>query len=121
MVTVTVQAASLVGSSSSPVSSMTISALAVTALVFKLMGRDNNEGIVAALGVTVIAWVMAAVAADTSQDLKTGHILGATPWRQRLGEIIGLVCSPLVVGSAIILMDKAWGIGSPEIPAPRPP
>jgi putative OPT family oligopeptide transporter len=109
----------IVGSSNSPVSGMTIATLIVTACMFKLVGADGPPGMIATISVGGIICIIAAIAGDTSQDLKTGFLLGATPRNQQIGEIIGVVTSAIAVGGILILLDRAWGFGSAEIPAPQ--
>jgi putative OPT family oligopeptide transporter len=108
-----------VGSSNSPVSGMAIAALAFTAFVFKLTGNDGLTGMTATVAVGGIICMASAVACDTSQDLKTGWILGATPRAQQLGELLGAAASSLVIGLVFLLLHKAWGFGSEELPAPQ--
>ncbi|MDR3204168.1 MAG: oligopeptide transporter, OPT family [Deltaproteobacteria bacterium] len=109
----------LVGSSNSPVSGMTIAALIITAFLFKLTGSDGPAAMIAIISVGGIICVATAVAADISQDLKTGFLIGATPRLQQIGQIIGAVATSVAAGGILILLDRAWGFGSPEIPAPQ--
>jgi putative OPT family oligopeptide transporter len=71
------------------------------------------------LTVGAIICIIAAMAGDTSQDLKTGFLVGATPFRQQYGELIGAVASALAIGLVLTLLNKAWGFGSNELPAPQ--
>ena len=97
----------LVGSSNNPISGMTIATLVVSALVIRATGAAG------AVGMT------AAIAGDTAQDLKTGRLLGATPWKQQVGEFVGVMASALVIGGVLVLLHKAWGFGSKAISAPQ--
>jgi putative OPT family oligopeptide transporter len=109
----------IVGSSNSPVSGMTIATLLITALLFKLTGTGGTEGMAASIAVGGVICIVAAIAGDTSQDLKTGYLVGATPRSQQLGELIGVAVSALTIGGILILLNRAWTFGSPEIPAPQ--
>lgn len=109
----------IVGSSNNPVSGMTIAAMLGTALVFKLIGADGTAGMVAAIAVGSVTSIVMAIAGDTSQDLKTGFLLGATPKKQQIGEIIGVAASAAVIGGVMILLNSAWQFGSKEMAAPQ--
>ena len=109
----------LVGSSNNPVSGMAIATLLFVTACFKLVGNSGSAGMEAAIAVGSIVCIVACMAGDTSQDLKTGYILGATPIKQQIGEIIGTVVSALAIGGVLMLLDKAWGFGSEAIPAPQ--
>ena len=117
--TVSSRLVGLVGSSSNPVSGMTIATLLITAILFKATGHSGVEGMVGVLTVGAIICIVAAIAGDTSQDLKTGFLVGATPAKQQYGELIGVVVSALVIGFTLILLNKAWGFGSKELAAPQ--
>ena len=109
----------LVGSSNSPVSGITIAVMIFTALILKLTGADGTAGMIGAISVGAVVCIIMAIAGDTSQDLKTGFLLGATPKKQQIGEIIGVVASALAIGWVLILLNSAWGFGSIDIPAPQ--
>ena len=109
----------LVGSSNNPVSGMTIATLVVATLVLKETGTVGAAGMVAAIAIGSVVCIVAAIAGDTAQDLKTGHLLGATPWRQQIGELIGVVASALAIGGVLVLLHRAWGFGSDAISAPQ--
>ncbi|MGN0600322.1 MAG: OPT family oligopeptide transporter [Oscillospiraceae bacterium] len=109
----------LVGSSNNPVSGMTIATLLAASLLLKAMGMDSTEGMIAAVAIGSVISIIASVAGDTSQDLKTGYILGATPVKQQIGEIIGASAASLVIGGTLYLLDSAWGFGTPELAAPQ--
>lgn len=117
--TVSSRIVGLVGSSSNPVSGMTIATLIITAIVFKSTGNDGQTGMIATLTVGSIICIIAAMAGDTSQDLKTGFLVGATPKKQQMGEMVGALASALAIGFVLILLDQAWGFGSAELPAPQ--
>ncbi len=117
--TVSSRIVGLVGSSSNPVSGMTIATLIITAIVFKSTGNDGQAGMIATLTVGSIICIIAAMAGDTSQDLKTGFLVGATPKKQQIGELIGALAAALAIGFVLILLDQAWGFGSSELPAPQ--
>ncbi|MDK2919062.1 MAG: hypothetical protein PWQ37_1795 [Candidatus Petromonas sp.] len=117
--TVSSRIVGLVGSSSNPVSGMTIATLIVTAIVFKATGNDGQAGMIGTLTVGAIICIIAAMAGDTSQDLKTGFLVGATPFRQQYGELIGALASALAIGFVLTLLNNAWGFGSQELPAPQ--
>jgi len=109
----------LVGGSSLPVSGMTIAALLGTALVFSAIGWTGSEGKFAVLIVGAIVCVGISAAGDISQDLKTGFLVGATPYRQQTGQFIGVLTSATIVGSVVLLLDAAFKIGSEALPAPQ--
>ncbi|MFT9487908.1 MAG: OPT family oligopeptide transporter [Tepidibacillus sp.] len=117
--TVSSRIVGLVGSSSNPVSGMTIATLIITAIIFKATGNDGQAGMIATLTVGSIIAIIAAISGDTSQDLKTGFLVGATPKKQQIGEIVGVVASALVIGLVLTLLNEAWGFGSNELPAPQ--
>jgi len=109
----------LIGSSSNPVSGMTIAALLATTLVYKLLGLTSETHQAAALAVGALVCISTAVAGDTSQDLKTGYLVGATPWKQQSVEIIGVLTSAAVIGFVVLRLHAAYGIGSETLPAPQ--
>jgi putative OPT family oligopeptide transporter len=109
----------IVGSSSSPVSGMTIATLLIVTLLYKATGFTGKEGMVAALIVAAIICTALAVAGDVSQDLKTGYIVGGTPWKQQVAMMIGVLASGSVIGFILILMDNAYHMGSAALPAPK--
>ena len=108
-----------VGSSNNPVSGMTIATLVVATLVLREAGGTGAAGMVAAIAIGSVVCIVAAIAGDTAQDLKTGRILGATPWKQQLGELVGVVASALAIGGVLMLLHRAWGFGSDAISAPQ--
>lgn len=117
--TVSSRMVGLVGSSNNPVSGMAIATLLVATLILKLVGEAGASGMQAAIAIGSIICIVAAIAGDTSQDLKTGYLLGATPKKQQIGEIIGVVAAALAIGATLYLLDSAWGFGSEELGAPQ--
>ena len=109
----------LVGSSNNPVSGMAIATLLVATLVLKFTGSVGAEGMSAAIAIGSIICIVAAISGDTSQDLKTGYLLGATPKKQQVGEMIGVFASALAIGGTLYLLDSAWGFGSEQLAAPQ--
>lgn len=117
--TVSSRMVGLVGSSNNPVSGMSIATLLVATLVLKLTGDAGMHGMQGAIAIGSIICIIAAISGDTSQDLKTGYLLGATPMKQQIGEFIGVLSSGLAIGVALYLFDSAWGFGSKELGAPQ--
>jgi putative OPT family oligopeptide transporter len=109
----------LVGSSNNPVSGMAIATLLIATLILKLTGSEGAAGMTAAIAIGSVICIVAAIAGDTSQDLKTGYILGSTPKKQQLGEIIGVVAAALTIGATLYLLDTTMGFGSSDLPAPQ--
>ena len=109
----------LIGSSNNPVSGMAIATLLATTLLLKVTGTTGTKGMIGSIAIGGIICVVAAMAGDTSQDLKTGFLVGATPKKQQIGELIGVVASALSIGSVLDLLNRAWGFGGAEIPAPQ--
>jgi putative OPT family oligopeptide transporter len=118
-VTVAARIVGLVGVTSNPTSGMTIASLLGTSLVFLAMGWTDSAGKAAALTVGCVVAIAASIAGDTSQDLKTGFLLGATPRRQQTGELLGVITSATFVCLTVLLLDRAYGFGSAELPAPQ--
>jgi len=118
-VTVSSRIVGLIGSSSNPISGMTIATLLGTSLIFVALGYSGTTGKIAALSVGAVVCMAAAIAGDTSQDLKTGFLVGATPFKQQIGEMIGVLTSASVIGWTIFLLHKTYVIGSPELSAPQ--
>ena len=109
----------LVGSSNNPVSGMTIATLLISSLILKSTGNTGYAGMVSAIAIGSVICIVAAISGDTSQDLKTGYILGATPKKQQIGEIIGVIAASITIGGVLYLLNTAWGYGSTELPAPQ--
>lgn len=117
--TVSSRMVGLVGSSNNPVSGMAIATLLFATALLKTTGTTGYQGMASAICIGTIICIIAAMAGDTSQDLKTGYIVGATPVRQQVGELIGAVASALAIGGVMYLLNTAWGYGSAELPAPQ--
>ena len=117
--TVSSRMVGLVGSSNNPISGMIIATLLVVTLVLKATGFNGYEGMASAISIGTIVCIISAMAGDTSQDLKTGYIVGATPIKQQIGELIGSVASAFAIAAIMFLLNKAWGFGSAELPAPQ--
>ncbi len=107
----------LIGSSNNPVSGMAIATLIIATLLLKVTGSDGTTGMVGAIAIGGIICIVAAIAGDTSQDLKTGFIVGATPKKQQIGEMLGVVVSAAAIGFVLYLLNEAWGYGTDKIPA----
>ena len=117
--TVSSRMVGLIGSSNNPVSGMAIATLLIATLLLKATGTTGVKGMTGAIAIGGIICVIAAIAGDCSQDLKTGFIVGATPKKQQIGEMIGVVVSAAAIGFVLQLLDNAWGYGSEAIPAPQ--
>jgi putative OPT family oligopeptide transporter len=118
-VTVASRIVGLVGVTSNPTSGMTIASLLGTSGVFLLMGWTDQTGMVAAITVGCVIAIAASISGDTSQDLKTGFLLGATPRKQQIGELVGVLTSATFVCLTLMLLDRSYGFGSDELPAPQ--
>jgi putative OPT family oligopeptide transporter len=118
-VTVSSRIVGLVGVTSNPTSGMTITTLLGTSSLFLLLGWTGDIGKAASITVGCVVAIAASIAGDTSQDLKTGYLLGATPKRQQIGEIIGVLTSAIFVCLSVLLLDKAYGFGTSELAAPQ--
>ena len=118
--TVSSRMVGLIGSSNNPVSGMAIATLLISTLLLKMTGNDGINGMIAAIVIGGIICVIAAIAGDTSQDLKTGFLVGATPKKQQIGELIGVAVSAVAIGAILYLLSMAWGgYGSDDLPAPQ--
>ncbi len=117
--TVSARLVGLVGSSNNPVSGMAIATLLISTFILKKTGMIGQEGMLGAIAIGSVICIIAAIAGDTSQDLKTGYIVGATPEKQQIGEIIGVVASALAIGGVLWLLSVSFGYGSKELPAPQ--
>lgn len=115
--TVSSRMVGLIGSSNNPVSGMTIATLLFATVILKVTGTTGLTGMVGAISIGGIICIVAAIAGDASQDLKTGFIVGATPSKQQIGEIIGVVASSAAIGFVLYLLNEAWGYGTEKIPA----
>jgi len=118
-VTVASRIVGLVGVTSNPTSGMTIAALLGTASIFLLFGWTDALGKAAALTVGCVVAIAASISGDTSQDLKTGFLLGATPRRQQTAELIGVLTSATFVCLTVLALGEGFGFGSTELPAPQ--
>lgn len=109
----------LIGSSNNPISGLTLTALLIAALLMVLLGLHDVRGVAGVLGVAGVVCCAAGIAGDMMQDLKVGHILGGTPWKMQIGEIIGVIFAAFVLALPLIALDKAYHIGSAQLPAPQ--
>ena len=117
--TVSSRMVGLVGSSNNPVSGMTIATVLIATVILKATGMIGARGMTSAIAIASIVCIVTAIAGDTSQDLKTGYLLGATPYKQQIGEIIGVVASALAIGGTLFLLNTAWGFGENGLDAPQ--
>jgi putative OPT family oligopeptide transporter len=108
-----------VGSSASPVSGMTITALLATCLIFLGIGWTGTAGMVAAMTVGAVICIAICLSGDMSQDLKTGYILGATPSRQQTMNVVGCFAAAATIGFVLYFLHQTKTIGSEELPAPQ--
>ncbi len=109
----------LIGSSNNPISGLTLSALLIAAVLMVLMGLTDVRGVAAVLGVAGVVCCASGIAGDMMQDLKVGHLLGGTPWKMQVGELIGVVVAALVLTFPLMALHQVYGIGSAELPAPQ--
>ncbi len=109
----------MIGSSNNPVSGLTLCTLVVAALLMVAMGVAGISGVAAVLGVAAIVCVSSAVAGEMLQDLKVGHILGGTPSKMQIGDILGIIIASLILFFPIMALDKAYHFGSPDLSAPQ--
>lgn len=117
--TVSSRMVGLVGSSNNPVSGMAIATLLFATIILKVTGDNGIHGMQGAIAIGSIICIVAAIAGDTSQDLKTGYLLGATPKKQQIGEFIGVTTAALAIGGVLYLLNAAWGFGSEQLGAPQ--
>lgn len=117
--TVSSRMVGLVGSSNNPVSGMAIATLLFSTLILKVTGNTGVNGMIGAIAIGSVICIVAAMAGDTSQDLKTGYILGATPKKQQIGELLGAVVAAFTIGGVLLLLNSAWGFGTTELAAPQ--
>lgn len=115
----------IIGSSNNPISGLTLSTLLVAALLMVALGMTGATGVAAVLGVAAVVCVAAAVAGEMLQDLKVGHILGGTPWKMQLGDIIGVVLASVVMFIPLVILHQGdintggQGFGGKALPAPQ--
>lgn len=117
--TVSSRMVGIIGSSNNPVSGMSIASVLITSLILKKTGLVGHDGMIAAISIGTIICVIAAVAADCSQDLKTGYIVGASPKYQQVGEMLGVFAASLAIGGVLWLLNESIGFGTDELPAPQ--
>ena len=117
--TVSSRMVGMIGSSNNPVSGMAIATLLLATFAITATGETGIDGMKGAIAIGSVICIVAAIAGDTSQDLKTGYLLGATPKTQQIGELLGVVVSGLAIGGVLYLLDAAWGYGTAEVPAPQ--
>ena len=98
---------------------MAIATLLFSTLVLKVTGNTGVSGMIGAIAIGSVICIVAAMAGDTSQDLKTGYILGATPKKQQIGELLGAVVAAFTIGGVLLLLNSAWGFGTTELAAPQ--
>ncbi|HEY2905930.1 MAG TPA: oligopeptide transporter, OPT family [Vicinamibacterales bacterium] len=118
-VTVSSRITGLIGTSSNPISGMTIATLILTCSIFVALGWTGDTYSPIAICVGAIVCIAAAQAGGTSQDLKTGFLVGATPIYQQIGLVIGVLTSALVIGMTTLYLHGVMGIGSTSLPAPQ--
>jgi putative OPT family oligopeptide transporter len=109
----------LIGSSNNPISGLTLSALLISAVLMVLIGLTDVHGVAAVLGVAGVVCCAAGIAGDMMQDLKVGHILGGTPWKMEIAEILGVIAAAAVLALPLAALDRVYHIGSAELPAPQ--
>ena len=117
--TVSSRMVGMIGSSNNPVSGMAIATLLIATIMLKSTGTTGAEGMVGAIAIGSVICIIAAISGDTSQDLKTGFLLGATPRKQQCGELIGVTVSAVAIGAILYLLNAAWGFGGEELGAPQ--
>ncbi|MBS6397169.1 MAG: oligopeptide transporter, OPT family [Clostridiales bacterium] len=117
--TVSSRMVGIVGGSNNPVSGMAIATLLIATMLLKASGNEGMAGMTSAIAIGSVICIIAAMAGDTSQDLKTGYLLGATPRKQQIGELIGALAAALAIGGVLYLLNAAWGFGGTELPAPQ--
>lgn len=117
--TVSSRMVGMIGSSNNPVSGMTIATLLIATILLKAIGLTGAAGMVGAITIGSVICIIAAIAGDVSQDLKTGFLVGATPKKQQIGELIGAVVSAFTIGGILYLLNQAWEFGSKDLAAPQ--
>ncbi len=109
----------LIGSSNNPISGLTLSTLIIAALLMLMLNITGGAGIAGVLAVAGVVCCSCGIAGDMMQDLKVGHVLGGTPWRMEVGEIIGVIPAALILPAVLLALDRTYTIGSPELSAPQ--
>lgn len=117
--TVSSRMVGLVGSSNNPVSGMAIAAVLIGTLILKITGSEGTSSMISAIVMGSAICIITAIAGDTSQDLKTGYLLGATPKKQQIGQIAGVIAAALTIGATLFLLDEAFGFDSGKLAAPQ--
>lgn len=117
--TVSSRMVGLVGSSNNPVSGMAIATLLVATMILKATGTIGMPGMIAAISIGSVICIIAAIAGDTSQDLKTGFLIGSTPKKQQISELVGVAASAVTIGGVLYLLNAAWNYGTDQLPAPQ--
>lgn len=117
--TVSSRMVGVIGSSNNPVSGMAIATLLFATILLKATGASDINGMQTAIIIASVVCIVSCIAGDTSQDLKTGYLLGATPKKQQIGLFIGVLATALVIGGILYLLNSAWGFGTSEVPAPQ--
>ncbi|MCP4567032.1 MAG: oligopeptide transporter, OPT family [FCB group bacterium] len=118
-VTVSSRIVGLVGVSSNPTSGMTIVTVLGISMIFVMLGWTDAVGQATVLTVGTVVCVASSIAGDTSQDLKTGYLVGATPYRQQIGELVGAATSAVAVCASVVILHKSFGFGTPDLSAPQ--
>tara|TARA_Y100000389_G_scaffold59757_1_gene55881 strand:+ start:2634 stop:4475 length:1842 start_codon:yes stop_codon:yes gene_type:complete len=112
--------AGVVGSSNNPISGVTIATILFSSLlIITFFSIDSSKGAAAAILIGAVVCCAAAIGGDNLQDLKTGNIVGATPWKQQMMQLVGVISSALTLGIVLTLLHEAYGIGSSDLPAPQ--
>ncbi len=115
----------IIGSSNNPISGLTLSTLLIAALLMVALGQTGQPGVAAVIGVAAVVCVSAAVAGEMLQDLKVGHILGGTPWKMEVGDLIGVAASAAVMFIPLVILHQGdinlggTGLGGSTYPAPQ--
>jgi len=115
----------MIGSSNNPISGLTISTLIISAILMVLLGLSGSSGVAAVLGVAAVVCVSSAVAGDMLQDLKVGWILGGTPWKMEIGELVGAIISAAIMFFPLLILHQGdinaggMGFGGKALPAPQ--
>src|SRR5437879_13145739 len=109
----------MIGSSNNPVSGLTLCTLVIAALLMVALGVSGTGGVAAVLGVAAVICVSSAVAGEMLQDLKVGHILGGTPSKMQIGDLLGIIVASLVLFFPLAVLVKAYHFGNPALSAPQ--
>ena len=98
---------------------MAIATLLIATIILKITGDQGAHGMQGAIAIGSIICIVAAIAGYASQDLKTGYLLGATPKKQQIGEMVGVIAAAFAIGGVLYLLDAAWGFGTEQLGAPQ--